>query len=131
MPPHLMMEGDDEHGVLFGARRQPARPFAARPADRPPARRRAEALQGNEMPNAVSDWLSRYKEDADEAILELINLILEVAECTGTEGEDAIGEVVDLEDLSLTNNHFQDPPDYPATHAGNTSQAKKKEQRQN
>ena len=28
-----MMEGDDEHGVLFGARRQPARPFAARPAD--------------------------------------------------------------------------------------------------
>eukprot|EP01045_Picozoa_sp_COSAG04_P008630 COSAG04_NODE_482_length_13604_cov_19.290707_8_plen_1020_part_00 len=81
------------------------------------------------MPNAVSEWLSRYKEDADEAILELINLILEVAECTGTlgelpEGEDAIGEVVE----DLTNDHFEDAaPDYLVN---NNTKAKKK-QRQN
>eukprot|EP01050_Picozoa_sp_SAG11_P022163 SAG11_NODE_4116_length_2059_cov_1.488265_1_plen_113_part_00 len=36
------------------------------------------ALNGSEMPNAVAEWLTRYQEDANDGIMELINLILEV-----------------------------------------------------
>jgi|EP01047_Picozoa_sp_COSAG01_P029944 hypothetical protein len=36
------------------------------------------ALAGDGMPNSVSEWITRYREDADRAILELVNLILEV-----------------------------------------------------
>ena len=35
------------------------------------------------MPNAVNEWLSRYDEDQDKAILELVNLIRDVADCDG------------------------------------------------
>ena len=80
------------------------------------------------MPNAVNEWLSRYREDSQAGILELINLILEVADCAGKmselpEGEDEIGEVVD--DLK---EHFEDAgSDYLV----NTTSKAKKKQRQN
>ena len=36
------------------------------------------ALNGSELPSAVKEWLSRYQEDNNIGIMELINLILEV-----------------------------------------------------
>jgi cohesin complex subunit SA-1/2 len=123
-------------GCMPTARARGAAQLARLHAHRPRAQRRltrarlavTEALHGNEMPNAVNEWLSRYNEDSQQGILELINLILEVADCAGKmselpEGEEEIGEVVD--DLK---EHFEDAgPDYLV----NTTTKAKKKQRQN
>lgn len=37
------------------------------------------ALDNNTMPNAVQEWLDRYEANQDDAILELINLVLEAS----------------------------------------------------